>query len=84
MRKTLQEHALGALKERAPRLTSEAADAIIRSPRFQQWADRVEFERPRGLIARWRRFFGHNQGLTSEQQRALEKVVNEAAERFGR
>lgn len=84
MRPALREMALGALRERAPTLTAEAADAIIRSPRFQQWADRVELERPRGLIARWRRFFGRRQGLTPEQRKHLEGLAERAVERFGR
>lgn len=84
MRPALRDLALGALRDRAPTLTAEAADAIIRSPRFQQWADRVELERPRGLIARWRRFFGHRQGLTPEQRKHLEGIVQGATERFGR
>lgn len=84
MRPSLQEFALSALKDRAPKLSAEAVAAIIRSPRFQQWADRVEIERPRGLIARWRRFFGHKQGLTPDQRRALEEAVQKATGRFGR
>jgi len=67
----------------APELTSWMAGQLIQSEPFRDWADRVERERPHGMVAWWRRKFGR-QGLTSEQSQKLEELVLKAAERFGR
>ena len=83
-RDTLKNMARQRLYANAPELTSYMAGQIVNSEPFQRWMDRIERERPRGLVAWVRRMRGKDRGITAEQAEALEQLTQKTLEKIGR
>lgn len=83
-RDTLKNMARQRLYANAPELTSHLAGQIVNSEPFQRWMDRIERERPRGIVAWVRRMRGKDRGLTLEQAEALEQLTQKTLEKIGR
>lgn len=83
-RDDLENLARRALYNQSPRLTRELATRIISGTAFQAWMDRIERERPRGIVAWVRRLRGQRRGITQEQAQELEQIARKTMERFGR
>ena len=83
-RDDLKNVARQALYAHAPELTTELATRIINAGHFQRWLDRVERERPRGIVAWVRRLRGKDRGITPEQQREVSEIARKVLEKFGR
>lgn len=78
LRQELRGEAFRVLRDRAPEMGLRAARRIVNSPAMQRWFDRVELERPRGIVAWVRRLRGKERGITDEQRAELERVIDRA------
>lgn len=73
-REALKQYARDTIIGQAPELGVRAAENIINSGPMQRWFDDIEQKRPRGIVARFRRWRGRS-GLDADELRELEDMV---------